>query len=250
MPNSTSYHKDLPLVSIITVTRNAEEFIERCIKSVLNQSYPNIEHIILDGKSTDGTVEVLKRYDEKIAFWKSEPDNGIYNAMNKAVQHSKGDWIIFIGADDVLFEGFSQMAFLLKDKKTIYYGESKWREFINGGEFNLNRLTKENLCHQAIFYPRSIFEKYTYDEKYVARADYVLNMQCWNDKSYKKQFYPILISDYAPGGFSAHNPDILFHQTKAALIKEHFSPYYYLKYKYRCYKNVRKNRPADMDLTW
>jgi len=249
--NINSSHADnLPLVSIITVTLNAENFLERCIKSVLSQEYPNIQHIILDGGSTDGTINILNKYNDLLAFWKSEPDEGIYNAMNKAVRHAKGDWIVFIGSDDILFKGFSDMAYLLKEENTIYYGESKWKEEIHGGAFSLNRLTKRNLCHQSIFYPKEVFNKYQYDEDYLARADYILNMQCWNDKKFKNVFHPILVSDYAPGGFSAYNPDYLFHTNKAQLIKEHFGFFYYLKYKLRCFKNTIKGRTADPDLLY
>jgi glycosyltransferase involved in cell wall biosynthesis len=88
------------LITIIVAVFNGEETLERCIDSIVHQTYPNKELIIMDGVSTDGTVELLKRYDKEITYWESKPDRGIYHAWNKALDHAEGDWICFIGADD------------------------------------------------------------------------------------------------------------------------------------------------------
>lgn len=75
--------------------------LEKTILSVLNQTYSNIEYIIIDGGSTDGTIDIIKRYDDKITYWQSEPDNGIYDAMNKGIQKANGEWINFMNAGDL-----------------------------------------------------------------------------------------------------------------------------------------------------
>ena len=89
-----------PLITIITVAYNAVKDIENTILSVLNQTYPNIEYIIIDGGSTDGTLDIIKKYEDKISYWVSEPDKGIYDAMNKGIVKANGDYLFFLGADD------------------------------------------------------------------------------------------------------------------------------------------------------
>ena len=94
-----------PKISVITVTFNAEDHIEKTIKTVLFQDYPDIEHVIVDGLSTDRTMDIIKKYDDSIGYWVSEPDGGIYDAMNKAILAMSGDFYIVMGADDTLFPG-------------------------------------------------------------------------------------------------------------------------------------------------
>lgn len=90
-----------PVISIITVVFNGANVIEETIKSVINQAYKNIEYIIIDGGSQDGTVEIIKKFEDKIAYWTSEPDKGIYDAMNKGwAKASDGSYILFLGAGD------------------------------------------------------------------------------------------------------------------------------------------------------
>lgn len=93
------------LISIVTVSYNAVLTIEQTILSVINQTYPNVEYIIIDGGSTDGTVDIIKKYEDKIAYWVSEPDKGIYDAMNKGVVVATGEWINFMNAGDIFTDG-------------------------------------------------------------------------------------------------------------------------------------------------
>ena len=82
-----------PKISIITITYNAAKWLERTILSILSQSYPNIEYILIDGASTDGTVDMIREYAPGIAFWTTEPDHGLYDAMNKGLRHATGDYV-------------------------------------------------------------------------------------------------------------------------------------------------------------
>ena len=96
--------KNNPLqISIVTVVFNGEAFLEKSIQSVINQTYKNIEYIVIDGGSTDGTIDIIKKYQDKIAVWISEKDDGIYEAMNKGIALAHGKWINFMNAGDVLF---------------------------------------------------------------------------------------------------------------------------------------------------
>lgn len=231
----------LPLVTVITVTYNAGNLILDCIESVKAQSYPNIEHIIIDGGSTDGTIELIK---DRVNFWVSEPDKGIYDAMNKSVKFANGDWILFLGADDKLLPGFSEMCRLLKDSNSVYYGDSKINNDVFGGEFTAYRLAKFNICHQSIFYPKTVFERYQYNLKYKVRADHDLNIRCFADPDLKFQYYQLFISKFADGGFSSVFEDKAFFKDRGEIIKKAFGLKIYLLYKLRRLRHKIKGRKS------
>ena len=91
-----------PRVTVVTAVRNGAKTLEACIRSVMAQTYPNVEHVIVDGGSTDGTLEILERFDKDIAHWVSEPDRGIYDALNKGIRLASGECYIVLGCDDLL----------------------------------------------------------------------------------------------------------------------------------------------------
>jgi glycosyltransferase involved in cell wall biosynthesis len=93
-------YEDKPLISIVTVVYNGEKYLEETIQSIINQTYENIEYIIIDGASTDGTVDIIKKYENQIDYWVSEKDDGIYNAMNKGLDLSSGEWVNFMNSGD------------------------------------------------------------------------------------------------------------------------------------------------------
>ena len=96
--------KNLPKISIVTPSFNQAQFIEETILSVLNQNYPNLEYIIIDGGSTDGSVDIIKKYADKIAYWVSEKDSGMYDAINKGFGKSTGEILAWINSDDIFFD--------------------------------------------------------------------------------------------------------------------------------------------------
>lgn len=168
----------LPLISIATVTINAAKHLPRLIMSIRAQRYPNIEWLVIDGGSTDATLDLLKANDDTIDYWRSEPDKGIYDAINKACSLATGDWLIFLGCDDVLLDTLECSAKLMIDPGAAYYGDVIFRSSgkIYGGKSSKLRLMEYNICHQALFYPKSVYRKYTYDLKYRWHADYLYNL--------------------------------------------------------------------------
>lgn len=224
-----------PKITIITVARNAVATIEQTILSVLNQTYPNIEYIIIDGASTDGTIEIIKKYEDKIDYWISEPDTGIYNAMNKGIDHATGDWYFFLGSDDILIDKIENIMNDLKNSNCIYYGNVKLlsNNQIYLGKFNSIKLISRNIPHQAIFYPKRVFETFKYDIKYKILADYVLNIQCWG--KFKFNYINRVIVLYNDKGISSVVHDKLFFKNKQKIFL-HNMPYY--AYPYIILRNI------------
>jgi len=111
-------------VTIITVTYNAERFIERTIQSIIGQDYPNIEYIVIDGGSDDDTINIIKKHEEYIAYWISEPDGGIYDAMNKGIEVATGEWINFMNAGDTFSHAsvLSHIKGYFQKELSFFYG--------------------------------------------------------------------------------------------------------------------------------
>jgi glycosyltransferase involved in cell wall biosynthesis len=207
------------LITTIVAVYNNVHLLQRCIDSVAGQSYPNKELIIIDGGSQDGTVEVIKQNQDKIHYWTSEKDRGVYHAWNKGLVHAKGEWIIFLGSDDYFFslQTLEQVSATLKsyaDRSTIVYGKVKvfredgkvvgeigkpWcrRDFLQQGM---------TLPHTGMFHHRSLFEKYgNFDESYRIAGDYELLIRVFKDSD------PIFLENVTVafmqnGGLSDTNP--------------------------------------------
>ncbi|MCU4174156.1 glycosyltransferase family 2 protein [Carboxylicivirga sp. N1Y90] len=169
-------------VSIITIVYNGRDTLEKTIKSICSQTYNNIEYIIVDGGSTDGTVELIKRYESSISKWISEPDKGLYDAMNKGIKMATGDYLWFINSGDEVFapDTLSQL-FDQNPTADIYYGDTvmidslgqligerrlqppkqlSWTDFKNG----------MLVSHQSILIARNIAS--LYNTKYTFSADF------------------------------------------------------------------------------
>lgn len=204
-----------PKFTIITITYNAAHWLERTVLSILSQSYPNIEYLIIDGGSTDGTVDIIKQYAPGIAFWLSEPDEGLYDAMNKGLKHASGDYVWFINAGDMLQTADTIQRIVMKISKRrtlpdIIYGETA---IVNaeGKMVGMRRLrAPKNLtwksfrmgmlvCHQSFIVKRSIAPEY--DLHYRLSADYDWCIRCMK---LAKSIYntKIVLTDYLEDGLS------------------------------------------------
>lgn len=167
--------------SIITVCYNASATIRETIASVLGQTYQELEYIVVDGKSSDGTVEILQGIGDERMRFVSEKDSGIYNAMNKGLKMATGDYLIFLGADDTFYDKrtLERVAAKLTDSDDVIYGDVmlKQRQRLYNGPFTRWTWGHRNISHQCIFYPRSVYTRYLYDEKYRSVADWDYNLR-------------------------------------------------------------------------
>ena len=177
-----------PRVSIITVTYNAADLIERTVASVAGQTYPNIEYIVVDGASTDGTLDLIEKYAEQdvISRWVSEPDAGIYDAMNKGLGLAKGEYVWFMNAGDTIFEAETLAKVMATQPNgDVYYGEAMTVDE-KGKPLGLRlprppkRLHWRSLqrgmvvCHQAFILRRSLATAYNLKYRYCADIDWVI----------------------------------------------------------------------------
>lgn len=211
-----------PKISIVTVSYNAEETIERTIQSVLSQTYHNIEYIVVDGASTDHTIDVIKKYRGQV-YVLSEPDKGIYDAMNKATQIVTGDYLLFLGADDILASSsvIDDVSKHLIDPNIVYYGNVRIRSSgkIFNKRYNKAKWAIWNVSHQSIFYPRIIYRNYSYDLYYKVYADYAYNLRLLKNKIHF-DYIDLIISIYNTEGFSSYTKDLNFSKDKLRLVRD------------------------------
>lgn len=171
-----------PKITIITICYNSKQFIKQTIESVLGQTYNNVEYIIIDGGSTDGTQDIISHYSNKLAYWCSEKDGGIYDAMNKGVKQASGNWISFMNSGDcfadneVLHKLFIDIAALEQVK--VLYGDvvsvSEFGEkYIKAGKANILKYDMP-FCHQSVFVRSNIMHENPFDLQYKIAADYNL----------------------------------------------------------------------------
>ena len=203
-------------LSIITVNKNNAQGLERTIQSVINQTFKDFEYIIIDGASTDSSVGVIKKYADKIDYWVSEPDTGIYNAMNKGIKVAKGEYLLFLNSGDWLVdEKILYRACLYCNAYDFIYGKIKYSKSgsIYGKEFNYSDLLFQNIHHQAIFYKRIIFDILgIYSEKFEIVADYELNIKIFRTDSFKIKYIDEIISLVEDNGISTEKIDIEFYK--------------------------------------
>lgn len=179
-----------PLVSIITVTYNSDKFLEDTVNSVLEQSYPNIEYIIVDGGSTDRTLSIIRSFSSKISLWISEPDLGIYDAMNKGIMRSSGEIIGIINSDDWYENNAVELAvraFIDFPDTGVVHGNMKMYSentrplyVLQPSLNNKNLWYSMTLNHPTCFLRRNIYQTFGYfNIQYQLRADHELFLRLW-----------------------------------------------------------------------
>jgi len=229
--------KDLtPLFSIIIPTYNSETTLEKCLYSIISQSFHDFEVLIIDGVSIDFTLKIAEKYDDSRLKIVSEPDKGIYDAMNKGIRLAKGEWIYFLGSDDFMYSKD-----VLKQIKSVIDGTNRYviygnvmvndveqGDLIYDGKFSLEKLLYKNICHQSIFYRNIIFNKVgSYDIDYSINADWDFNLRCRS--MFKFQYVNIIIAFFSTGGHSQTGLDRFFFQDYLGNITKYFFWQFYKK---------------------
>lgn len=207
-----------PLISVVTVCLNAQDFINQCIQSVLSQEFDDFEYVIIDGGSTDGTVDIVRQYQDQVAYWHSRPDRGLAHAFNLGVEHSSGKWLIFLNSDDYFASNlvlremascltaypdadvvFGQVAVVTREQvpRRIggpYGAEFRWEKF----------RIRDTIPHQAAFSSRAFIERVgLFSEVFRIAVDYEHFLRA--GQALRAQFVPILVANMRDGGLSQHD---------------------------------------------
>ena len=205
--------KQLPKITILTASYNAAATIEQTIVSVVYQDYPNLEYIIIDGGSTDGTIDILKKYEKDGLRWISEPDRGLYDALNKGVGMASGEYIEVLGGDDALVDQniISRIVHQIELNTDILCGqawcvdEKSSMQFPYFNEMARNKETYQGgmVPHAAMFARRELLLQYPFDTSYRIAGDYKFFLQCYYDKKVQIQYSDIMVAFFATSGLSS-----------------------------------------------
>jgi len=192
-------------ISIVTINYNDAKGLEKTMLSVINQSYENIEYIIIDGGSTDNSTDIIKKYEDKVSYWVSESDQGVFDAMNKGLEKCTGDWVNFMNSGDA-FNNNSVLSDITYDDSALIYGNT----------INVPGNTKQLIyemkslkfgiimaCHQAMFFNLNKYKKEIYfDKKLKYFAEYELVNRLWKKKC-KITYQPVTVVNFLLGGISS-----------------------------------------------
>lgn len=220
----------MPEFSIIVPTFNSEATLGRLISSVLLQTYTDFELLIIDGCSSDDTVDIVQQYSskDKRIRWISERDKGVYDAMNKGIGYSKGTWLYFIGSDDFfsnenvltdIAEGIKRS----DNEPDIIYGNVFFPPTgeVFDGPFDMVKICKYNMSHQAMFYKREVFsEMGLYNLKYKILSDWDFNLRCFFNPRLSKKYINVCVAHYSTTGISSQTEDKDFKKDWFPLIRK------------------------------
>lgn len=234
-----------PVVSIVTVVYNSVSDIEATIRNVLDLSYSELQYIVIDGGSTDGTLDVIEKYKSHIDIVISEPDKGIYDAMNKSVNYCRGEWIGFMNSGDIfnssttLDEIFQNIP--LNKDEVLIYGKHKvayGKKLVLKPSIPITELWKGmTIQHQSIFVRKSILERYPFNTDYKFAADYDLFYNCYKS-GFGIRFVDLFVSIVSANGVSESNSIKTY--TEFRKIALHYEGYNRRILKYYYYAIIKR----------
>ena len=241
LPKGENNYMDIkdgnPLFTIIVAVLNNKEFLERCIESVNNQTYPHKELIIIDGGSTDGTVDILKDNDDRIAYWESKTDRGIYHAWNKALDHAHGEWICFVGADDYFYNlqtlentvphlnraiesgiklVYSQVVQVNEARQPVRILGKPWEKI----SWQIRYGMPLHFPHPGMMHHRSLFQEHgRFDQTFKIAGDYEFLLRELKIKKKKALYTGFKTMDSQIGGLSYSNQLATLKEARKARLK-------------------------------
>lgn len=217
--------------SVITVNYNNKEGLEKTILSVISQNYKDYEYIIVDGGSTDGSLKVIEKYAQYFSWWCSEPDKGVYNAMNKGVDHAKGEYINFMNSGDCFYDDntLNNVASEQSAADVLYGNWIRWYNSDKQFLIKAPPIVKfayfyngDNICHQAMFIRSKIHQKEKYEERFKVLADWALWQKLSFD-NYLFEYLPHTICVFdANSGLSEKCRDIMMRERLSIRLKHPF----------------------------
>lgn len=202
----------MPILSIITINYNNAAGLKKTMESVLNQTFSDLEYIIIDGGSTDGSKQIIEQHNLKLSYWVSESDKGIYNAMNKGIKQAKGEYLLFLNSGDYLADkDVLNKVFKIKPTVDITYGNmliEKPDGTIEQGympdKITFKQMVVDTLWHPVSFIKRTLFDKYgLYNENYKIVADYEFFFNTIIMHSVSTQYLNMTISVFNLNGQSS-----------------------------------------------
>ena len=234
------------LLSIITVCLNEVTTIENTLKSVAGQSFQGFEWTIIDGGSSDGTLEIINNYRTRINYLISEKDSGTYNAMNKGIRLSKVEYLLFLnGGDQLISSDILEKVFSSRQYHQILYGNLAYSKnnkieniFIPESPISRKSLYHRTLPHPATFIRRELFLKYgLYDESYKIAADYNFFLKVVLKKKVKPQYLPVTVSVFDSEGISTLNEKLRLSEKKRAMLL-YYNFFDRLKYDFAIHERI------------
>lgn len=212
--------------SIITINYNNKEGLRKTIESVINQTYKDFEYIIIDGSSTDGSVDIIHHYSNNINYWVSEKDNGIYHAMNKGTKQAQGEYCLFMNSGDCFYDNNVLKIVAEQDcKEDIYVGKvfsQKDGQIISpppSREISFYHLYSGAIPHQGAFIKTRLLRKYPYDETLKISSDWKFFLQTIIIDNCTFKYIDSFITKYDLEGISSSNPEKMRHEKEQVLAE-------------------------------